>query len=308
MSVATPLPQQPAEARRTPSPIGVVAALVGVTAIWGSTFVVVKDAIGRMPVMDFLAWRFAIATLAMLALRPRSLTRLSPSGRRHGLLLGLSLGAGYVFQTVGLRTADAAVSGVITGMFVVFTPLVAAVFLRRGPGIGAWAAVLLATVGLALLSLKGFHVGTGEALTLLCAVAFALHIVGLGEWSSSHDAYALAVVQLGVVALGCAVGALAGGLTVPPDAEVWGALALTALLATAVAFVVQTWAQAHLTPTRAAVIMTMEPVFAGLFAALGGEAFGARKLVGSALILTAMLAVELGPRRGAEGDVARLET
>ncbi|HVE64075.1 MAG TPA: DMT family transporter [Mycobacteriales bacterium] len=294
--------------RRSPSTGAVIAALVAVTAIWGSTFVVVKDAIGRMPVMDFLAWRFALATLAMLILRPRSLSRLSPTGRRHGVLLGLALGTGYIFQTIGLRTADAAVSGFITGMFVVFTPLVAAVLLRRWPSRDAWAAVLLATVGLALLSLQGFHIGTGEALTLICAVAFALHIVGLGEWSSSYDAYALAVVQLGVVAIGCAIGALAGGLVAPPDAEVWGALALTALLATAVAFVVQTWAQAHLAPTRAAVIMTMEPVFAGVFAAAAGEAFGVRKLVGSALILLAMLAVELGPRRGAEGDVARLET
>jgi drug/metabolite transporter (DMT)-like permease len=298
----------PVASRRAPATIWVVVALVGVTAIWGSTFVVVKDAIDRMPVMDFLAWRFAIAALVMLALRPRALSRLSRTGRRHGVALGVALGAGYIFQTVGLRTTDAAVSGFITGMFVVFTPLAAAGLLRRPPSAGAWAAVLLATVGLGLLSLQGLHVGKGEALTLMCAVAFALHIVGLGEWSSANDAYALAVVQLSVVAVGCTLGALAGGLVVPPDLEVWAALALTALLATAVAFVVQTWAQAHLAPTRAAVIMTMEPVFAGAFAALGGEAFGARKLVGSALILTAMLAVELGPRRGAEGEVARLET
>ena len=295
-------------ARPTPPRTAVVvAALVAVTAVWGSTFVVVKDAIERMPVLDFLAWRFCLAALVMVVARPRVLGRLSRDGRRHGLLLGAALGAGYIAQTLGLRTADAAVSGFITGMFVVFTPLAAAVLLRRRPGAAAWAAVLLATGGLALLSLDGFRIGGGEALTLLCAVAFALHIVGLGEWSSRHDAYALAVVQLGVVGLGCAVGALAGGMSAPPDGEVWLALALTALLATSVAFVVQTWAQAYLAPTRAAVIMTMEPVFAGLFAAVAGEAFGPRKLVGSALILTAMLAVEIGPRRGAEGDVPRLE-
>ncbi|HVF20125.1 MAG TPA: DMT family transporter [Mycobacteriales bacterium] len=294
--------------RRPPSTGAVVAALVAVTAVWGSTFVVVKDAIERMPVLAFLTWRFVLAALAMVVFRPRAVARLSRDGRRHGALLGVALGAGYLAQTFGLRTADAAVSGFITGMFVVFTPLAAAVLLRRAPGRSAWAAVVLATVGLGLLSLDGFQIGGGEALTLLCAVAFALHIVGLGEWSARHDAYALAVVQLAVVAAGCAIGAAAGGLSLPRDGSVWVALVVTALLATAVAFVVQTWAQAHLEPTRAAVIMTMEPVFAGVFAAVAGETFGARKLAGSALILAAMLAVEIGPRHGAEGDVPRLET
>ena len=283
----------------------VVPALVGVTAIWGSTFVVVKDAIERMPVMDFLAWRFGLATLAMLLIRPRSVARLGRVGRVRGTWLGLALGAGYVFQTMGLRTARASVSGFITGMFVVLTPLCAAALLRRLVPTSAWAGVVLATTGLALLSLRGFSIGTGELLTLGCAVAFALHIVGLGEWSAAHDAYGLAVVQLAVVALGCLAFALP--LQPPPDAGVWGALALTAVLATAVAFVVQTWAQAHVPPTRAAVIMTMEPVFAGLFGiAVAGERLGPREVVGSLLILAAMLTVELGPRRAA--DVPRLET
>jgi len=293
--------------RRTPAP-GVVVALVAVTAVWGSTFVVVKDAIEAMPVLDFLAWRFAIAAVVMVVVRPRAVVALSREGRRHGVLLGAALGAGYLAQTFGLRTADAAVSGFITGMFVVFTPIAAAVLLRRRVGAAAWVAVVLATAGLGLLSLQGLQVGVGEALTLLCAVAFALHIVGLGEWSRRHDAYALAVVQLAVVAAGCLLGALPGGLAMPPGGDVWLALAVTAVLATSVAFVVQTWAQAHLSATRAAVVMTMEPVFAGLFAAAAGEAFGPRKLTGSALILIAMLAVEVGPRRGAEGDVQRLET
>ena len=299
-------PRRPA-LESTPSTALVVGALVAVTAIWGSTFVVVKDAIERMPVLDFLAWRFALGAVVMLAVRPRAVARLSRDGKRHGALLGVALGAGYLFQTFGLQTADAAVSGFITGMFVVFTPLAAGLLLRHRVGGAAWVAVVLATIGLALLSLEGLRIGRGEALTLLCAVAFALHIVGLGEWSRRHDAYALAVVQLAVVAVGCALGAVAGGFAVPPDLGVWGALALTAVLATAVAFVVQTWAQAHLAPTRAAVIMTMEPVFAGAFAAIAGETFGLRKLAGAVLILAAMLATEVGPRRGAEGDVPRLE-
>ncbi|MCA1712047.1 MAG: DMT family transporter [Actinobacteria bacterium] len=283
-------------------------ALLAVTAVWGSTFVVVKDAVERMPVTDFLTWRFGLAALAMLLLRPRSCASLPARGRRAGLLLGLALGGGYLLQTLGLQTTSAAVSGFITGMFVVLTPLGAAVLLRQAPDRLAWAAVGLATVGLGLLSLRGFTVGGGELLTLGCAAAFALHIVGLGRWASSYDAYGLAVVQLLTVAALCGLVAVPGGLAAPPDLGVWGALLLTALAATALAFVVQTWAQAHLPPTRAAVVMTMEPVFGGLFAVgLAGERLGPRTLLGALLVLAAMVLTEVGPRRGAEGRVERLE-
>lgn len=281
-------------------------ALLGVTAVWGSTFVVVKDAIARMPVADFLTWRFTLAAAAMLALRPRSVTALPARGRRAGLALGVALAAGYGLQTVGLATTSAAVSGFVTGMFVVLTPLLSAVLLRALPPPAAWLAVTVATAGLALLSLRGLSVGTGELLTLGCAVAFALHIVGLGRWAASFDAYGLAVVQLLTVAGLSALVALPGGLAVPPDAGVWAALALTSLAATAVAFVVQTWAQAHLPPTRAAVVMTMEPVFGAVFAVLlAGEHLGARAALGGALVLAAMLLAELGA--GAPPEVERLE-
>lgn len=283
-------------------------ALVGITAIWGSTFVVVKGAIERMPVTDFLTWRFLLAALAMLVLRPRSVAALGARGRRAGLVLGLALGAGYLLQTLGLQHTGAAVSGFVTGMFVVLTPLGAAVLLRKPPGASAWGAVALATVGLGLLSLHGFSIGFGELLTLGCAAAFALHIVGLGHWAPSYDAFGLAVVQLLAVAGLCAVVAVPGGLAVPPSAGVWGAIALTSLVATALAFVVQTWAQAHLPPTRAAVVMTMEPVFGGLFAVgVAGESIGPRMAVGALLVLAAMVLTEVGPRRGAEGTVSRLE-
>jgi len=287
---------------------GPALALTGVTAVWGSTFVVVKDAVGRMPVTDFLTWRFGIAAAAMLVLRPRTVAALGPAGRRAGLVLGVALGAGYLLQTLGLQTTSAAVSGFVTGMFVVLTPLGAALLLHTRPGRPALAAVVLATAGLALLSLHGLAVGGGELLTLGCAAAFALHIVGLGRWAATFDAFGLAVVQLLTTTALCAAVALPGGLVVPPDAGVWAALVLTALAATALAFLVQTWAQAHLPPTRAAVIMTMEPVFGGVFAVVvGGESLGPRALVGAALVLAAMLLTELGPRHGAEGQVERLE-
>ncbi len=287
--------------------LAAMLALVGVTAVWGSTFVVVKDAIARVPVMDFLAWRFTVAALAMWVVRPTSVRRIGAPGRRVGVALGMALGAGYVTQTLGLRTAPATVSGFITGLFVVFTPLVAALVLRRRVPGSAWAGVALATAGLALLSLRGLSVGTGEALTLLCALAYACHIVGLERWSSSYDAAGLAVVQLGTVAVACLAWSLPAGLSVPPDAAAWGAVLLTALAGTSVAFFVQTWAQAHLSATRAAVVMTMEPVFAGVFGVtVGGDRLGARTVVGALLVLAAMFLVELGPRRAAEGDVERL--
>jgi drug/metabolite transporter (DMT)-like permease len=285
-----------------------LAAMVAVTAVWGSTFLVVQDAVDRMPVTDFLTWRFGLATLAMVALRPRSVLALPPAGRRTGALLGLALAAGYLLQTLGLQTTPASVSGFLTGLFVVFTPLLGALLLGTRVTGPAWVAVGVATAGLALISLHGLSISGGALLTVGCAAAFALHIVGLGRWARSFDAYGLAVPQLAVTTLLCAAVAVPGGLAVPPDAGVWAALALTSLLATAVAFVVQTWAQQRLTPTRTAVVMTMEPVFALAFGVgVGGERLGWRGLTGAALVLVAMLLVEVGPRRGAEGAAPRLE-
>ena len=282
--------------------------LLGVCIIWGSTFVVVKDAVERMPVMDFLAWRFGIAAIVMAIARPQAVRALDPIARRHGFYLGLALAAGYVAQTFGLERTPATVSGFITGLFVVFTPLFVAIFLRRRVDTTSWVGVAIATAGLALLSLHGLSVGSGEAITLLCAIAFALHVVGLGAWSTAQDAYGLAVVQLLTVALISALAAAPDSLAPPPDAAVWGAIALTALAATAIGFFVQTWAQAHLAPTRAAVVMTMEPVFAGVFGvAFGGDDLTARVVFGGLLVLAAMLLVELGPRRGADAAVQRLE-
>jgi drug/metabolite transporter (DMT)-like permease len=282
--------------------------LVAVTIVWGSTFVVVKHAVARMPVMDFLAWRFGIAAVVMAAARPRSIISLDARGRRLGVVLGLALGGGYVAQTIGLQHTPASISGFITGLFVVFTPLCAAVLLHRRVDRMTWLAVILATVGLGLISLRGFTIGGGEALTLLCALAFGLHIVGLGEWSSSYDASGLAVVQLTTVAVVSIAIAAPSSLAPPPDASVWGAVLLTAIAATAVAFFIQTWAQAHLAPTRAAVVMTMEPVFAGIFGvAIGGDSLGPRTIAGAVLVLIAMYAVELGPRQGKDAAIQRFE-
>lgn len=280
--------------------------LLATTAMWGSTVLVVKDAITSVPVLDFLGLRFTVACAVMLAVRPKALARLGRAGWRHGVLLGLVLAAGYAAQTFGLQTASASVSGFITGLFVVFTPLIGAVVLRRRLPAAVWVAVVLATVGLGLISLHGLSMGRGELLTVVGAFFFALHIIGLGEWSHRHDAYALAVVQIGTVAAVSLVLALVTGaghnghrlaLTLPDDAAGWAAVAVTALLCTAAGFFLQTWSQARMPATRAAVVLTMEPVFAGATGLLAGETLSLRGWIGAALVLAAMYAVELGPRR-----------
>jgi drug/metabolite transporter (DMT)-like permease len=284
------------------------ALLVGATAVWGSTFVVVKDAVSRMPVMDFLAWRFAIAAIAIAVVRPRAVKRLDRRGKLLGVVLGLALGGGYIAQTVGLQHTSATISGFLTGLLVVFTPLCAAVALRRPPDRVTWLGVAMATVGLGAISLHGFSIGYGEAITLLCALLFALHILGLGEWSSSYDAAGLAVMQLSTVAVLSIVCAAPDSLAPPPDAKAWEAVVFTAIFATSVAFFIQTWSQARLPPTRAAVVLTMEPVFAGVFGVtVGGDHLGPRIIIGGLLVLAAMYTVELGPRKSRDALVQRFE-
>ncbi|HET8602921.1 MAG TPA: DMT family transporter [Marmoricola sp.] len=282
-------------------------ALLGVTASWGSTFFMIHDLLRRMPVVDFLGVRFTIAAVAMVALAPRALGRLSRAKRRHAVVLGLLYGSAQILQTVGLAHTPASVSGFITGMYVVCTPLLAALILRTRIGALTWAAVLLAVVGLGVLTLNGFSVGYGEALTLVAAVVYALHIVGLGAWSTPHDAIGMSILQCIVIAVVCVLAALPGGISVPHRASDWLAVVYMALVAGAAALLVQTWAQAHLPPTRSAIVMSMEPVFAAVFAVIfGGEGATARMLVGGGLVLSAMLITELVPRRRVESEVPHI--
>jgi drug/metabolite transporter (DMT)-like permease len=278
------------------SPVLASTAMLIVTAIWGWTFVVVQNAINRMPVMDFLAWRFVVAALAMLAIRPNCLKGLTWAELWRGLLLGAILGAGYITQTYGLVYASASVSGFITGMFVVFTPLIAWIFMRKKINAQTWIAVVLATLGLGLLGLHGWTLGTGELLTLGCALCYALHILGLGEWSSRYSIYRFALLQVMTVAVITLAAAIPGGMTLPPDSGVWLAVAVTALLATAGAFFVQTWVQSLVSPARISIVMTMEPVFAGVFGVLLVDNQLTRRIIlGMLCVLTAMIIVQLKP-------------
>jgi drug/metabolite transporter (DMT)-like permease len=282
-------------------------ALLAVTASWGSTFFLIKDLLERVPTLDFLAVRFAIAGVVVFAVAHRSVLALDRVVLRRAVLVGAVYGVAQVLQTAGLAHTAASVSGFITGMYVVCTPLLAAVLLHTRISGLTWAAVVLATVGLGVLSLDGFSVGYGEALTFVAAVLYALHIVALGAWSTARDALGMSVVQLLVIAVICLLATAPDGVVVPDRATDWAAVVYMALVAGALALVAQTWAQSQLSPTRTALVMSMEPVFAAAFAvALGGEQATTRMLVGGAMVLAAMLAVELGPRRKVEGEVAHL--
>lgn len=285
---------------RNRSSVVAEVALVGIAAVWGLTFVMVQDAIERLPAMTFLAYRFSVAALVIALLFHRRLRALSREGWRAGALMGVFLTSGYIAQTLGLERTSASNAGFITGMFVVLTPIFGALFLRHSVGGAAWIAALVSTFGLFLLSTSG-GVGEGrlggDALVFLCACSFAIHILLTASAVKSHDVTALLAVQLGVCGVFCfLVAAAAGDLEVPSSAVEWNALWVTAFIASALGFFVQTYAQQHASPARTALILASEPAFAGLFAyLLNGESRSLIGWLGAGLILVAIVGVELLP-------------
>ena len=266
--------------------------LTTVSAIWGSAFVVMKDTLHRLDVNSFLAWRFMIATLFLILLRPSVLKSFNVSFLKKGVLIGTFLGSGYIFQSFGLTLTTVGKTGFITGLYVVLTPIVAALFLKKSITKLEWGAVLLATAGLALLSFKGFEIGLGEFLVLVSALLFALHIVALGEWASDLDTYSLTVLQLATCSVITFLASLKSGFHIPPDAGVWKAIIYTALFATSLAFIVQTWAQSFIPPSSVGVILAMEVVFAAIFGIwILNESLTLRIASGGAMVLVAMYAI-----------------
>jgi drug/metabolite transporter (DMT)-like permease len=292
------------ELRRRPRLLAVVL-LVAVSAAWGSTFVVMKTAVAHAPVLEFLAWRFLLASAILLALRPRAVLRLGRRGWAQGVGLGGVLAAGYIVQTHGLEDTPAAISGFLTGMQVVFTPLLAWLLLRRRPGSRTWVATTVAALGLAVITLRGLSFGAGETLTIMCAVLFALQIVGVGRWASVKDALGLATVQLLTVGIVCTLGQLPSGIGLPASGEEWWAVVVTAVAATAFAFAVQSWAQSHLSTTATSIVFTLEPVFAALFAWGAGEPIGWSVVVGGGLVVAATLVLGLSPAPSGEVSASR---
>jgi len=269
-------------------------ALLSVSAAWGMAFVVMKDAIERQSVNNFLFTRFLVAVLVMVALKPSVVKQFDRDLLQRAGSAGIFLGLGYIFQTLGLARTGAAITGFVTGLYVVFTPLLAYFFLKERITKMIWFCVAIATVGLGLLSIRGFSVGIGEMLVLASAFFFAAHIIALGKWSSGRDVYAMTIVQLAMCAVLSGLASIPEGYSPPPDNGVWGVVIFTAVICTAVAFVVQTWSQAHMTTTKVAVILTMEVVFAAVFAMIfGGERLTLQATLGGVMVLTAMFMIVL---------------
>jgi len=269
-------------------------ALLVVAAMWGSTFFMMKEAIQRQDVNSFLFTRFSIAVIAMLLIRPQVIKLFTRDMVTKGFISGTFLAAGYIFQTFGLALTSAAVTGFITGLYVIATPLMAALFLGQKISGKVWFYVALATLGLGLLSLHGWSMGRGELLVLACALAYAAQIIALSKWSKGRDAYALTILQSIACAVLSGLATLINGYQMPPDAGVWGVAVFTAIFATALAFMIQTWSQAHISATKVAVILTMETVFAAVFAVIfGGEHLTLKIVAGGTMVVAAMYMIVL---------------
>jgi len=273
-----------------------LAALLAVTAIWGSTFFLIKDVVTRIPVADMLAVRFGVASVVLLLLSGRHV-RMSAETLRRGVLLGLLYGLAQILQTLGLAHTAASVSGFITGLYVVATPLLGALVLRTRVRPRVWVAVGLATVGLGVLSLNGFSVGYGELLTLAAAIIYAGHIIAMSRLTARGTTMSLTLVQMVVITVMCSVAALPDGITLPASGHDWMVVVYLGVVASALTMFLQTWAQARIDATRAAVVMAMEPVWAAGFAvAFGGELVSPRMVIGGLAVLAAMYLVEVPPR------------
>ena len=307
------------------------AALLGVTAIWGATFVMVKDAVASFPVFSFMTLRFVFAALVLVPFVVLRRRGRGAEGQRSGgagggdplalrlshspflplslapVLIGIALFAGYAFQTAGLHLTTPAKAGFITGLSVVIVPVVAALWLRQAPERNAWLGVGLAMIGLSLLSLQnGLAIAPGDLLVFCCALAFAAHILLTGRFAPRFDPVLLTFGQIVVVMLLSGVAALlfdvrpSGGLTslfAGLNRQVLFAAAFTGLFATSLAFGVQTVAQRFTSSTHTALIFAAEPVFAALFSfLLIGEVLGPRQVLGCGLILAGMIVAEM--RRG----------
>jgi drug/metabolite transporter (DMT)-like permease len=283
---------------RDRSPWRADLALAFNTLIWGSTFVLVKRALDDASAMLFVAIRFTLAAIVMAWIFRRRWTWHSgpPPG---GVLAGICLFAGYAFQTVGLKLTTPSKAAFLTGLTVVMVPFLSSLVYRVYPHVSEAIGVMIATLGMGLMTLQGNAVGVarGDALEIACALAFAAHIVVVGHYSKMAAFEPLAVWQLGTTA----ALALAGFWWIEkpffhPSPILWLAILISSLLSTALAFTVQAWAQQVTTATRAALIFALEPVVAWIFAfTIMGERLPAKAILGAVLILAGILVAELKP-------------
>ena len=266
--------------------------LLATTAVWGGAFLVMKDSLVRQDVYSFLASRFILAAAFMLIFKPKSLFGLNRNFVRRAILIGLLLCSGFIFQTFGLTQTTVSNTGFITGLYLVFTPLISWLLLKREIFKVQWLAVLVATIGLYFISYNGISVGIGEILVLISALLFAGQIVALSEWSNGENTYALTLIQILVSAVIFFALSLKNGFQLPPDNAVWTAVFYTAFFATFLGFLIQTKAQSVMSATVAGVLLAMETPFALFFGLYcDNDPINLRIISGGTLVLIAMALV-----------------
>jgi drug/metabolite transporter (DMT)-like permease len=279
-------------------------AILGITVVWGSSFIIMKNITEDIPPYAYLALRFLVATIILVAVFHKQLKSIDMRTVWSGSLVGLTLYAGMMLQVMGLKTTSASNSAFITGLNVIMVPVISVILLKKKPPINALIGVVLASLG--LFALKGFSGSwtTGDSLTLLCALCFALQIIFIDKFASDVNIYNLAIVQIASAAVLYFITWICAAYAVAPapfvlDSKIVLTVLYTGALGTAFAFGVQTIAQKYTTPTRTALIITCEPVFGALFALIipdvngNTEMLTVRMIIGCLLILAGMLITEL---------------
>jgi drug/metabolite transporter (DMT)-like permease len=271
-----------------------LALLIAVTAVWGLTFVQVKDAVAIYPLFAFLAVRFAIASATLAVPAWRRMPTLGRRGWAAGTGLGLLVAVGYALQTAGLERTTVSSTGFITGLYVVFTPLLALLFFGTRIGLAVWVGVGLSTVGLALLT--GIDTGrlAGDLLVLAASLVYSVQIVLMERYAPRYDPLALTQAEMLAAFGGFAVVAVATGqLEVPHGWTVWSALLVTGIFASALGFLVQTWAQRRMSAARTALAFALEPAWTAVFGFwLAGDRLGTVAWIGCALIMAGIVISE----------------
>ena len=267
-------------------------AMISIAAVWGSSFVVMKDSLERQNVFSFLSSRFILAALLMFLYKPGVFRGLTKKFIYRGIIAGILLGGGYIFQTYGLTKTTVSNTGFITGLYIVFTPLISLTILKRHVLKIQWLAVVVATIGLFFISYNGVTIGLGEILVLISAFIYGAHFVALGEWSDGKNTYALTFIQVAAVAALTSIFAFKDGFQVAPDSTVWLAILYTAFFATFLGFLIQTKAQSVMSATVASVLLATETPFAVFFGLyFHSDPLTLRIITGGSLVMAAMALV-----------------
>ncbi len=276
-------------------------SMLFVAFIWGTTFVIVKSALADIGPFLFLGLRFLIAFIFLALISYRQLFKITWSTIFYGCIIGIFLFIGYIFQTIGLIHTTSSNAGFITGLSVVLVPITYALLKKSFPHYQTIISVILATIGLFLLSTQGnnINLGYGDTLVLVCAFGFAFHIIAVDRYAHQHNPVAITGVQILFVGLLCmGIGLVTEPMPVSFSAVTVQAIIITSVFATALAFLLQNGMQKYSTPTRFAIVLASEPAFAALAGYLwAGEQFSERAFIGAILILIAMLTAILNSKK-----------